>query len=111
MRRAVLAHQAQALRDDDLEAGKAGDGRIALQFVAGEEDAFVLGPQQQEGLLEARLEAGEEGDIAEMLAVGVDDEPVAPGALVRRFGAGLEGCGRDMRLRAERAEIGERNRA
>jgi hypothetical protein len=60
---------------------QAGDRRVTDVLVAGDYDALACLAQKQQGLLEARLEAGQEGDIGGVLAVGVDDQPVDAGLL------------------------------
>ena len=79
MPRAVLARQAERLREQHLQSGQTGQGRVALGLVPGDQDAAYAAPEQQEGCLATRLVAAEEGDLAEVFAVGVGDQPVPAG--------------------------------
>ena len=76
---AVLAHEAHRLGHHDLDAGQARQRCVALTFVARHQDTAAIAAKQEQRLLEARLEAREKGDVGQVLAIGIDDEPVAAG--------------------------------
>ncbi|RWF06155.1 MAG: hypothetical protein EOS81_01230 [Mesorhizobium sp.] len=89
-------------RDD---VGQAGDRRITDVLVAGDYDALACLAQKQQSLLEAGLEAGQEGDVGGVLAVGIDNQPVGAG-LVDGAGAARFICrGRDGGALDRKAEI------
>ena len=96
--RAVLAHQAHALRERRLDARKAGERRVGLALVSDHQDPPVARAEQQQRLLEPRLVAAKERYIGEMFAVGVDDEPIACGSRIglaaARFVGGSGNAGR-----------------
>ena len=54
--RTILAHQAHALRQQDLEARKTGYRRVSLALIADHKDAPITRTKQQKRLLEPRLE-------------------------------------------------------
>ncbi len=72
-----LAHQAQRLRqrDVDWEAGQLG---VPEALVADDQHATVAGTEEEQGLLEPWVEAGQEEEVRGMLPVAVNDDPVHP---------------------------------
>ena len=56
----------------------------AVALVADEDRRVAVRPDDQERLLEARVEAGQVGEVGAVLAVGVDDEPVVAALVAHR---------------------------
>ena len=75
---AWLARQAQVLEQDALHRQGSGAGHPPA-LVADEHDRVAGRRDDEDRLLEARVEPGEVREVRAVLAVGVDDEPVVAG--------------------------------
>ena len=69
---AVLAEQAKRRIEPDVEIDR-GRARWALVLRAGKKQRLASRHEDHERFLEARIEAGQEGEVGEVLAVGIDD--------------------------------------
>ncbi len=58
-------------------------------LVANHENTKVIGTKEQEGLFEPRIEPCEEGQVGEVLTVGIDRHPPSARTLVQGGAAGL----------------------
>ena len=95
LRRPDRKQKAQAL--PDACRGQPCQARIVEALISNNDDAALARPQNQHCLLEARIEAGQEHDIGEMLAIGVDDKPARSRSLVGGSAAAIIGGGRNLR--------------
>ena len=76
---------------------------------------LAVGPDDQDGLLEARIEAGQVRQVGAVLAVGVDDEPIVaarlhPLAQPRRAGPAYSARPGSPVVSSGIAEVGQRRR-
>ena len=85
-------------------------GGVSEAFEPDDEDARTA-RQQQQRLLEARVEAAQEGQVREVLAIPVDRDPIGVDGCDRRVHAPLEFGARDLRAGLRYTDIGERDRA
>ncbi len=104
--RPILSHQAHRLAEHHLDIGQPGERRIAVTFVADDENAAATCAGQEHRFLKARLEARQEGDIGHVLAVGVDRQPIATGLGVSGGAAGLVDVGRNPGLFERHPKVG-----
>ena len=103
---ARLARQAERLAEHDIQRQRQHGG-IARPLVADEQHAAIARAQEQDTLLEARVVASQVGQVGVVLAVAVDDQPVAGGGGI---GAGTpRGVERSRQLGPflDRAEVGQ----
>ena len=77
MLRAVLPEQAEGRIEPDVEGDRRGAAG-ALVLRPGQEHRLAARHEDQQRLLEARVEAGRPGEIGEVLAVAIDDERRSP---------------------------------
>ena len=103
-----LVDQAEALVPDHLDPGR-HHRRIGDALVAHEQHRRPARHEDEQRLLEPGVEAGQVGQVGEVLPVGVDEQRVKPG-LGRRGGrrgqARLVGLRRHRRLGGRQPEIG-----
>ena len=57
LERTILTHEAHALRERNVEAGKTGQGRVGLALVANDEHTPLPRAEQQQRFLESRIVA------------------------------------------------------
>ena len=69
----------------------------------------MIAAKQQQRLFEARLEASEKGDVGQVLAVGIDDEPVGAGTGIGFIGPRHVDRRRDGRALQGDTKIGKRD--
>ena len=100
-----LTHQAERLVEDDLHR-KTGDLGVDQALVADQQDAAVVGAEEQERLFEPGIEPGEEYQIGEVLAVAVDRHPPRASPLVQGAAAGFVLGPRDRRKFLGDIEVG-----
>ncbi|WP_145963067.1 hypothetical protein [Mangrovicoccus ximenensis] len=100
-----MGHQAQRLAEHRLHSGQAAQRDMRHVLVAGHDQPLALRAEQQQRLFEARVEAGEEGDVGGMFAVGIDGGPGTARAGVQRIAARGIDFGRDLRLRVGQRDL------
>ncbi len=104
-----LVHQAQALAQDHLDLGRHHRG-VGQALVADQQRGRAARHQQQQRLLEPGVEAGQVGQVGEVLPVGVHHQGVQPGGARRarrRRQAALVGRLRQRRLGLGQPEVGQ----
>ena len=85
---ARLAGQAEVLEQDAAHRQRRGAGRPAA-LVPDEDRRVAVGrARRRERLLEARVEAGQPGEVGAVLAIGVDDQPVVAAGVDRARAGG-----------------------
>src|SRR3954453_9290991 len=87
----ILTEQAEGLAENKLKSLKPGARGVVVAFIADDEELAPLRPRQEQRLLEARIEAGEKGYVGDVLAIGIDRQPVATGLRIGRPAALLIG--------------------
>ena len=107
---AGLTRQAEVL--EEFATHRQGCGPRHPVALVAHEDHRVAGPDDEDGLLEARVEAGQPGEVGAVLAIRVDDQAVDPiggHALAQPLEAVRVRGGGELRVAGRSPEIGKRD--